>query len=280
MLKLNLQFFAEGAEGTEAAEPSTETVETPVDSSEEEAAPEQGEAEAAKPQSNEDNARFAAARRQADAQARAIRQQQAALDNEFAALFSGYTNPVTGQPIRTAQDYLQAMQAQMKETRNQQLKDAGLDPSIIDKAVEQSPVIRQAAAVIKQHNDEAASRALQEDFQKVLELDPTVNSEQDILTQPNIGEVLRLVQMRNLRFDEAYKLLNFDRLSSVQAQAAKQSAINSAKSKGHLSTTGGIHGESEGEDIPAVELKTWKGWFPDKSAKELRALYNKVHKGE
>lgn len=275
MLKLNLQFFAEGAEGTEAAEPSAEeTVETSVET--EEASGEPEEAEVAKPQSSEDNARFAAARRQADAQAKAIRQQQQALDNEFAALFSGYTNPVTGQPIRTAQDYLQAMQAQMKDQRDKQLKDAGLDPSIIDRAVEQSPVIRQAAAVIKQHNDETATRALQEDIQKVIELDPTVNNEQDVLTQPNIGDVLSLVRQRNLRFDEAYKLVNFERLSGVQAQAAKQSAINSAKSKEHLSTTGGMHGQSEGVDIPAAQLKQWKSWFPDKSAKELRALYNKA----
>lgn len=264
-----------GVNETEIAEQSTDVTETTEPSTEEQA-PETETAEIAEPQSEEDNARFAAARREAEARMRAVQQSQAQLDSEFANLFAGYTNPVTGEPIRTAQDYLQAMQVQMRETQNQQLREAGLDPELIDKAISQSPVIRQAQQVIQQHNNESARQMLQEDIQKVIEFDPTVNSEQDVLTQPNIQEVIQYVQNTGLRFADAYKLVNFTRLQSIQTDAAKQAAINQARSKGHLSTGPNANGESEGVDIPANELAQWKSWFPDKSAKELRALYNRA----
>ena len=81
-----------------------------------------------------------------------------------------------------------------------------------------------------------------------------------------------------IRLSEAYKLVNFDRLVANQRQAGQQSAINQARSKGHLNAAAGVSGSVDGEDIPTGELSQWKAWFPDKSSKELRALYNKSRK--
>jgi hypothetical protein len=78
-----------------------------------------------------------------------------------------------------------------------------------------------------------------------------------------------------MRLADAYKLVNFDRLSSIKTQAAQQQAINQAKSKGHLSQTSGLADQDKTSDIPDSVLSQWKEWFPEKSMKELKALYNK-----
>ncbi len=78
------------------------------------------------------------------------------------------------------------------------------------------------------------------------------------------------------RLTEAYKIVNFDRLTATRAEAAKQSAINQAKSKDHLNASSGMTGGGGDVDIPEDEIRKWEEWFPEKSRKELRALYNKT----
>lgn len=264
----------ESVEMTEAAEPSTgeateSTESVDVDDSQ------SVQAEPATRQTTEEDSRYAAARRAAEQQTQAERQARAQLDSQFAAMFGQYKNPVTGQPIQSAQDYLIAMQAQTQQQNAQQLKNAGLDPRMIDRAVAMNPVIQQAQQIVQAHTNNEAQRMVQEDLQKIVELDPAMGSIQDVINSANFQEVTNAVRTKGLHLVDAYKLVNFERLSKVQAQAAQQQAINQAKSKSHLATAAGMAGESDGDDIPESQIKQWQRWFPDKSKKELRALYNK-----
>jgi nitrate/TMAO reductase-like tetraheme cytochrome c subunit len=81
-----------------------------------------------------------------------------------------------------------------------------------------------------------------------------------------------------MRFDEAYKLVNFDRLSSSKTAAARQAVVNQVKGQSHLSNAPGLNASDNLEDIPASMLENFKDRFPEKSVKELKALYNKVLK--
>ena len=211
---------------TDAAEQSTEDnaedEQTTYSSEEADADSHEDESEEADPasqQSAEENAKYAAMRRKAEAEAeKKYASKQAELDRQFASMFGQYTNPETGEPIRTARDYFNAMQAQQNQQTRSQLEQAGIDPNLIDNAVRNNPAVQYANAV------------------------------------------------------------NFDRLVANQRQAGQQSAINQARSKGHLNAAAGVSGSVDGEDIPTGELSQWKAWFPDKSSKELRALYNKSRK--
>ena len=265
----------ESVEMTEAAEPSTGEATESTESVESPEETQSVEAEAAQRQTTEEDSRYAAARRAAEQQTRAERQARAQLDSQFAAMFGQYKNPVTGQPIQSAQDYIIAMQAQTQQQNAQQLQKAGLDPRMIDRAVAMNPVIQQAQQIVQEHTNSEAQRMIQEDLQKIVELDPAMGTTQDVLGSENFQAVIDAVRTKGLHLVDAYKLVNFERLSKVQAQAAQQQAINQAKSKSHLSTAAGMTGESDGEDIPESQIKQWQRWFPDKSKKELRALYNK-----
>jgi hypothetical protein len=65
-------------------------------------------------------------------------------------------------------------------------------------------------------------------------------------------------------------------VSSGQQAAITQQAINQAKGKSHLNPVNGVATPDDGVDIPVSELDMWKDAFPNKSAAELKKLYNKT----
>lgn len=286
----NLQFFAEGEEnGANVSEPAEQT-ETPATTSEPEGAEDTTDSEdagteagnegvteePAAPQSAEENAKYATARREAEAQMRHVREQQAQIDSQFAQMFGKYKNPVTGKPITNAAEYLAAMQAQERLQMQEKLKSAGVDPDVLDKAIANSPVVQNAQRLQQQFTEQQVQSMVAEDMKAIMMLDPSKQSEQDIINDPSYGEALSYVQTHpGVRLSEAYKLVNFDRLKSTSQAAAQQAAINQAKSKQHMKTISGSAGNDGEADIPASELSKWQQFFPDKSAKELRAVYNR-----
>jgi hypothetical protein len=158
-----------------------------------------------------------------------------------------------------------------------QMQEAGVDPSLIDRAIMASPIMQQAQAAIQENQNVQAQKMMNEDMQEILSFDPTVNSADEIMAQENFIECINYIESHpGARLTDAYKIVNFDRLTATRAEAAKQSAINQAKSKDHLNSTGGLSGGDGDADIPEDEISKWKEWFPDKSRKELRALYNKT----
>lgn len=284
LFRYNLQFFAEGegAEGAEAAEPlEPETPETPEDEgADDEGAEDLGdegaEEGAADPQSPEDNSRYAAARREAEAQMRQVQQAQAQVDQQFAQMFGKYKNPVTGQPIRNASEYIQAMQAQERMQMQEKLKSAGVDPEALDKAIANSPLVQNAQRMQAQFQQQQVQTMVAEDMRTIMQLDPSKTSEEDIINDPSYVQAIVYVQQHpGVRLSEAYKLVNFDRLMGNKSQAAQQAAVNQAKSKSHLKTVSGSAGDSKDAEIPASELSRWQQMFPDKNAKELKATYNR-----
>ena len=86
----------------------------------------------------------------------------------------------------------------------------------------------------------------------------------------------KCVNHPGMRFSEAYKLVNFDRLTSSKGEAAKQAAINQVKGKNHLATGAALNVNDGMEDIPVEALTMYKEAFPEKTMQELKALYNKA----
>lgn len=280
LMAMNLQFFAdegEGAEGegvneTETAEQSSTAEvnenDTPDTSETEEVANPQSEV-----QSKEANAAFASMRRELEA----ARRQQTEIDAMYAQQYGHLVNPETNKPIRGARDYFEALAAQERMNAREQLQQANVDPDLIDKMIQNSPVIRQAEQATAELNNIRAQQMLEEDFKEVLKLDSSLASSADIVNSDSYQAVCNFVANHpGVRFSEAYKIVNFDRLSSSKTEAAKQAAINQAKSKNHLSTGAALNVNEGMEDIPASMLENFKERFPEKSSKELKALYNKV----
>lgn len=274
LLAMNLQYFAE--EGDSADVTEAETVEQPEgETAEAEPQETEGVTEeaTAEPQFQSDkaNAAFASMRRELEA----ARKAQAEVDALYAKQFGNYTNPETGQPIRSARDYSEAMMAQERLQARQKLQENNIDPSIIDSLIANSPVVRQAEAQMAELTNMRAQQEVERDIAEVLKLDPTLTSKDAIMNDPSFPQVLEKVQS-GMRLVDAYKLVNFDRLSSSKTAAARQAVVNQVKGQAHLSNAPGISANDTLEDIPASMLEDFKDLFPDKSTKELKALYNKT----
>ena len=273
LLPMKLQFFAEGEGETvsettqEAAAPETETTVETTDNGE--GATE--EVTEPQPQSAETNRAFADMRRRMDA----AESSAADLDAQFASQFGQYTNPETGQPIRNASDYIAAMAAQERVKAREELKANNINPELIDNLIANSPIVRQAQAATNELNNYRAQQQLESDYKKIMEIDPTVHSQEDILNDPSMDLILQKVSS-GMSLVDAYKIVNFDRLKSSTVGAAKQAAINSVKGKNHLATGAALNVDDGSEDIPAAQLEMYKETFPDKTIKEIKALYNKA----
>lgn len=212
------------------------------------------------------NAIAAAARRKAEAQ-------QAAIDREFADRFKNFTNPKTGKPITSQRDYLDALDAQEEMRAKEQLQQQGIDPSVIDNLIANNPLIRQAQQVMAQSQQQQTINQINADVAELGRIDPSITS---LDTVPQ--NVINMAVQRNMSLVDCYKILNFGNVSTAKQEAIQQQAINQAKGKSHLNPVNGVATPDEGVEIPQSELAMWKEYFPDKSAAELKKLYNKTLK--
>lgn len=273
LLSYNLQFFADEGEASEG-ENEAAPAEQPEDEGEvTETENEGANEEVTEPQtqSPETNAAFANMRRQNQELTRRLQE----TDAMFARQFGKYTNPETGQPIRSAKDYSEAMAAQERMNAREQMQQNGIDPTMIDNLIANSPAVREAQAVTAELNNYRVQQMMEADFAEVMKFDPSMSSKEDILNDPSYGVAVDYVRSHpGTRFSDAYKIVNFDRLSSSKEAAVKQQTINQVKGKNHLATGAAINVNDTEEDIPANMVNQFKDMFPEKSMKELKALYN------
>ncbi len=286
-IDLDLQFFAEGEADVDSGVVDPEVADEGVDDADEAGedfseddseGPEEEDEEPEKHvQTPEENAIYANMRRRAEAEVqRKFETQQRAIDAQYAQMFSGYTNPLTGEPIRSANDYIAAMAAQERQNAENQIAAAGIDRNLLNSLIENNPTVIEAREAIRRANDAQAENMIHEDYRKILELDPTIGNEADVPASEGFADAVQYtVDHPGIRLSDAYKIVNFDRLANSKTMAARQAAISKTKSKEHLSVASGINAPSDGEDIPSGVLDMWKEAFPEKTPAQLRALYNK-----
>ena len=250
---------------TEETTVDVDTTETEVDTQgvedAEPAEPQESEDQASEPQVDV-NAIAAAARRKAEAEMKAR-------DAEYARRFGNLVNPKTGQPIRSERDYLAALDAQEELKAKEQLKQSGVDPNLLDSFIANNPAVRQAQAVMAQAQQQATINQINADVAELGRIDPSIVS---LETVP--PDVIRMSMERQMSLVDAYKIVNFGQVNSSQQAAIQQAAINQAKGKSHLNPVNGVAVQDNSVDIPQSELARWKAYFPEKSAEELKKLYN------
>ena len=268
----NYDVSVEEQEGVNDLEPAEQG--TPETESEETGATEEGTAEPA-PQSDEDNARYAAIRRRAEEDAKKrYDYEMNSLNQQIAAMCRGITHPKTGQPITNVRDYVDALAIQQRQASEQELQEKGVDPSMIDRMIESNPVVMQAQQVIERSKMAEAQTALQNDLAEITKYDPSIKGINDLASLPNFPEILDRVQ-RGASLVDAYKMVNFDSFMQHTSDAAKQKAINQMRGKNHLATQGtGVAQSEDYVEVPAEIMNRWKN--EGKTEKQIRELYKKV----
>ena len=198
------------------------------------------------------------------------------LDESIAAL--GLTNPYTKEPIKDKAGY-DAYRAKLDEDRRAKLlKKSGMSEEEFVKLAAEQPEIKAQLEEAREAKRQAAAAAMNEQLRQIHELEPAINTVEDLAKMPNYAEFYRFVKQNRLSLVEAYKLTNMERLSERAAAATKQAAINAAQSKAHLEAT---KARGKGGDVTVVPndvREYYRMINPKASEAEVKADYAKYLK--
>lgn len=269
--------YDEGAEEQETAEPAEEE-EYDIGAEEQEVAePAEEEAE----QSAEENARYAAARRKAEAERdAAIAEAQAEMENRIVSM--GIVNPYTGEPVEDMEGferYTAALVEDKRKAAEEKMKDAGLTENEIDQLVTVHPdVIKAREERIKLEQLERRQQELrydqiiEDEIAKIHEMDPSINSFDDLQKIENLAEMEDMIH-RGYNISDAFFLANKEAIMAQRISGAKQETRNSLAGRGHLEHTA-TRG-SGGVDIPSDELAAFREMMPKASVAEIQKFYER-----
>lgn len=278
----------EGAEEDAQEESDVqEQAETQEDTAEEahtgEKEPETAEPE--KAQGKEQNARYAAARRKAEAERDAAVQRAKAeadglLKDVLAA--SGLADPFTGKAITTREEFEQYKKGRADEKRRSIQRKAGMSDAEFEGFIESLPEVqaaKQAQAAAEKAAQEArqaqAQARIDEEIAEIGKLNPEIKALADLTKRPEYGEIYSKVQ-RGYTLLDAYKLANLDALTSRAREAGKQQARNAADGKTHMGKT-----KSRGAgdvELTQEELAQFRIFNPEATEDEVRGWLRKHKK--
>ena len=203
------------------------------------------------------------------------------LDESIAAL--NLTNPYTKEPIRNKADYDTYRATVEEDRRTKILKKAGISEEEFAKLAAEQPEIKAQLDEAQEAKRQAAAATMSEQMRQIHELDPAINTVEDLAKMPNYAEFYRFVKQNRLSLVEAYRLANMERLSERAAAATKQAAINAAQSKAHLEAT---KSRGKGGDMPVMPAEVreyYRAINPNATEAEIRADYasylKKISKG-
>lgn len=267
----------QGVEEREAAEPAVEEHEEETDVGE----PAQ--------EKTEEDARYAAARRKAeadrDAEIERVRREareatSRAVDDAIRS--SGMVDPYLGKPITSKAELDAYLTRHQEEQAEAMQKKAGLTREQYQAFVNSLPEVRQARQAQAQAEDQAkqireqtARARIEEQIREISALDPSVKSLGDLTKLESYPRLREMVQRGNTLVD-AYKLANYDALTQRAAEASRKAAVRAAAGKEHLSTT--VQRGTGAVTVPEDVKAEYKAFNPDATDEEIQKHYQKYVK--
>lgn len=279
----NAVFGIEGEEVQEAADPATEDN---VGANEQEAAEPAGESQDGaedeqKPsdesshhvQTDEENARYAAMRRKAEADAE--KRMNAELDKSIASL--GLTDPYTNKPITNHAEMQAYRQRFVEEQRKEMQEKAGMSPEDYKRFVDSLPEVQAGKAAQQKVMDLEIRAKIDSQMREIQMISPEIKSMEDLSKLDNFDKLYDMVG-KGYELADAYKVLNYDRLTAKAAEAAKQQALNSIGGKNHLQP---VTPRGQGAvPVPADVAAEYRALMPEATDAEIQAHYNKYARKE
>ena len=229
-------------------------------------------------QTEEDNSKFAAARRKAemqrDAEINKIKEQtKAEIDKAFAD--AGLINPYTNKQITTKAEYDDYKKRLDKDKTDRALKKSGLDKDILDKLISSHPDVVAARAEVEKAKQANAQAKLNEQIAEITKIDPDIKSADDLIKSPSYAQIIERVK-KGYTIADAYQIVNIDAITQKRAAAARQQAINSANGKSHL-TASTARGPGA-VNVPADIAAQYRMLNPKITDEEMQKSYNKYLK--
>lgn len=256
----------EGEEVQEAAAPAGES----QDGAEDEQEPSD---ESHRVQTDEENARYAAMRRKAEADAE--KRMNAELDKSIASL--GLTDPYTNKLITNHAEMQAYRQRFVEEQRKEMQEKAGMSPEDYKRFVDSLPEVQAGKAAQQKVMDLEIRAKIDSQMREIQMISPEIKSMEDLSKLDNFDKLYDMVG-KGYELADAYKVLNYDRLTAKAAEAAKQQALNSIGGKNHLQP---FTPRGQGAvPVPADVAAEYRALMPEATDAEIQAHYNKYARKE
>jgi len=261
-----------GEDVQEVADPASDDEENDNDTSE--------GAQPGKPGRTEDDSRYAAARRRAEAERDAAieraRQEERTRANELLKRL-GIKNPAKpGNSIESLDDLEEYEKTLNARRFTQRMRRGELTPEDIAESVLNSDAMRPLQEIRQQMEQERQTREqteirsrIEADVKAIAALDPDVTSLEDIMGQEEYPQIIEHVK-RGESLTDAYRLVHFDKLAGRRENRAQQSARNAAAGKAHLRASGSRG--TGGVEVTPEEIAEYRTFMPGVTAEEIRAF--------
>lgn len=195
---------------------------------------------------------------------------------------TGLKNTITGNPITSVEE----LQAWQKDMRRQQLekdlKAGKITPEALDQMIAEHPMVQKANEGRQQEQTpdpqiQAQNKArIDSEIAQIAKMDPTIQTPADLLKTSKAKEIYDFVQ-RGYSFLDSYKLAYFEEITQHNADAARQQAQTSARSKEHLTVTGNSR-NGGAATVPGDEMQLYRMLNPGASEAEIQKHFNKYQK--
>lgn len=188
-----------------------------------------------------------------------------------------------GEPITNAEQ-LQSWQKQMQaEQLSKELKAGRLTPELLEKAIGEHPVIKQAQQLISQNEaaekarrDAEANAEVDAQIAEIRKLDASIKSLDDLMNAPYWPELYAKVSA-GYSIKDAHFLINYERLEKAKLEAARVAGADKARGKDHLTGLAPARGNGSAT-VPAAQMAMYRAFNPTASDAEIQAHYQKLKK--
>lgn len=182
-------------------------------------------------QSEEDNAKYAAARREAEKKAKEAEQKAAKLerDNTIARKYGAEYGVYSEADIKEKLGY-NTLEDLEKAIQDQQYRDAGIDPELIDSRINNHPVVKQAQTYVQQLEQQQRQERINQDINNLHKEFPGafdhIKEEQDIYNDPKFNDVYQWLEKGYELSDAFYKVYKNDIVNKTTQTAVKSTIAN------------------------------------------------------
>ena len=199
----------------------------------------------------------------------------AELDKSIASL--GLTDPYTNKPITNHAEMQAYRQRFVEEQRKEMQEKAGMSPEDYQRFVDSLPEVQAGKAAQQKVMDLEIRAKIDSQMREIQMISPEIKSMEDLSKLDNFDKLYDMVG-KGYELADAYKVLNYDRLTAKAAEAAKQQALNSIGGKNHLQP---VTPRGQGAvPVPADVVAEYRALMPEATDAEIQAHYNKYARKE
>ena len=230
------------------------------------------EPEPAEPvQAPDENAKFAAARRESEAKLKEV-EAKANLDKTIAKKYG------KDYEVFSAEDIKEKYNMTMDEFENailqQKYKEAGLDPTLINEAISSHPLIKQAGQYISEFQETKRQEAIKSDIEGLHRDFPemaNIKTEEDLYELPNWDDIHSYIK-RGYELSDAYYKVNKSQLTEKAKSGIVKSTvanIHDRARRGVVTPDGSNADDSEASEVDSEMARAF-GNDPKKIASYVK----------